>query len=156
MTKFFAHMHIGHSTEFVGDSWMDGGFSVDAEGNPTTDHNGNSVANYSVTEVEPDDWQSLRDAYAGEGDTVGDRDQFLVWLEEQGIDADDRVRVAREVEEELTERCAYCDRDIPYRNPELGQPSDSDDEAWDELAENHDEDCEWVCTRAHQVEQVVE
>jgi hypothetical protein len=29
-------------------------------------------------------------------------------------------------------------------------PDADDDEAWGELAAEHDDDCEWIATRAHQ------
>jgi hypothetical protein len=45
---FWAHMHVGHTVQFVGQSWEDGGFHTDAESNPTRDSRGNTVAKFTV------------------------------------------------------------------------------------------------------------
>jgi len=51
--KFYrAHMHVGHTVQFVGDSWEYGGFSVDDDGNPGSDVKGNSVAKFEVEELD--------------------------------------------------------------------------------------------------------
>jgi hypothetical protein len=52
MSFFWAHMHVGHSTQFVGQCWEDGGFGTDDEGNPVRDCNGNSVAKFSVEDLD--------------------------------------------------------------------------------------------------------
>jgi hypothetical protein len=44
--------------------------------------------------------------------------------------------------------CAYCGCQV--RASDSVPPAD-DDEAWEEAAKGHDEDCEWVETRAHRV-----
>lgn len=45
--------------------------------------------------------------------------------------------------------CADCGRD--YSFPE-NVPDADDDEAWGELAAEHDDHCEWIATRAYQRE----
>lgn len=153
MTKFWAHMHVGHSVSFLGDSWGDGGFSTDSDGNPTRDGNRNTVANYSVTEADAtDDVDLIRDAYAGDGARIGDRDSFADWLHEQGFEGDEIHDLCKRFADELTYSCAYCGREVrclPESTPVAGA---SDDEAWGELAEGHEPDCEWVQTRAHRLE----
>ena len=42
--------------------------------------------------------------------------------------------------------CAYCGRE--HALPD-SVPDADDDEAWGELAAKHDDDCEWIATRAH-------
>lgn len=46
--------------------------------------------------------------------------------------------------------CAYCGRTIDGPEPEV--PASDDDAAWERLAEEHSEGCEWVETRAHRVD----
>lgn len=151
MTKFWAHMHVGHTMSWAGDSWEEGGFDVDPDGNPTHDPKRNTVAGYSADPVElPEDAGLVRDAYAGD-EAIGDSDAFVAWLEEQGFDAEDRTIMLRRFDFELTHRCIYCDRAVPHRET---VPPATDDEAWDELATEHYEDCEWVATRAHRRELV--
>lgn len=46
--------------------------------------------------------------------------------------------------------CAYCEREQEVEGDEdTYVPSVDDDEAWEELAESHAADCEWIKTRAH-------
>lgn len=46
--------------------------------------------------------------------------------------------------------CAYCQRMVSAAAHEHNQaPSADDDTAWDELAAEHAEGCEWIATRAH-------
>ena len=46
--------------------------------------------------------------------------------------------------------CAYCCREMPDDYDEDEQvPPVADDQAWGELAELHEPDCEWAQTRAH-------
>ena len=46
--------------------------------------------------------------------------------------------------------CAYCEREqADDYDEDAIVPSVHDDEAWAELAESHDADCEWIATRAH-------
>ncbi len=42
--------------------------------------------------------------------------------------------------------CADCGRE--HALPD-SVPDADDDEAWGELAAEHDDDCEWIATRAH-------
>lgn len=41
--------------------------------------------------------------------------------------------------------CAHCGCDVPVTD----LPDADDDAGWEELARDHDDDCEWVATRAH-------
>jgi hypothetical protein len=52
MRFFWAHMHAGHTVQFVGAEWEEGGFHVNAEGNPVSDVKGNTVAKYSVEDLD--------------------------------------------------------------------------------------------------------
>jgi hypothetical protein len=47
-----------------------------------------------------------------------------------------------------TERCIYCDRLVPFEDdvPEL-----TDLAEWQRRGSFHDEECEWIATRAHQI-----
>lgn len=47
------------------------------------------------------------------------------------------------------EECADCLADV---DSGLGVPAVSDDEAWEDLATQHRDDCEWIATRAHRRE----
>lgn len=47
---------------------------------------------------------------------------------------------------ELAVKCIYCERMVSFW-PEV--PASNDEEAWEELATEHDTDCEWIATRAH-------
>lgn len=51
---FWAHMHVGHTIAFVNYGWEEGGFSVDADGFPVRDSRGNTVAKYTVEELDPE------------------------------------------------------------------------------------------------------
>lgn len=44
--------------------------------------------------------------------------------------------------------CLYCDVEVPERDV----PPVDDDEAWEELAAEHGDSCEWVRTRAHRID----
>jgi len=48
LSFFWAHMHVGHTCQFVGNSWEDGGFTTDDDGSPAHDTLGNTVAKFSV------------------------------------------------------------------------------------------------------------
>jgi hypothetical protein len=160
MQKFWAFTHVGTTIVYAGDSWEEGGFSVDEAGNPDRDANRNTVASYSVDDLDPTsdaDVALIRNAYAGDGDRVGDRDAFLEWLRGQGFDTGDRQEIEKRIgAEELTCRCLYCGRDVRWRevegNPSEAVPASDDDEAWDEIAAEHEDDCEWAMTRAHRIE----
>jgi hypothetical protein len=52
LAYFHAHMHVGHSVSFVAQTWEDGGFTVDDEGNPRRDVKGNTVAQYAVERLD--------------------------------------------------------------------------------------------------------
>ena len=150
MQYFWAFTHVGNVTEFVGDSWSDAGFDVDEAGNPTHDANRNTVANWSVSDVDTREHHALiRDAYAGDGNRIGDKTAFVDWISANGIE--DRTFLFQEYANEITVRCAYCDRDVPCGVGEASPPDETDDEAWDALAEDHEEWCEWINTRAHRV-----
>ncbi len=43
--------------------------------------------------------------------------------------------------------CVYCG--YKPSDPCLVPPPANDDAAWEELAEEHADDCEWILTRAH-------
>jgi hypothetical protein len=49
---------------------------------------------------------------------------------------------------EVAGYCIYCDRPVYTETA----PAYDDEEAWADIALEHAEDCEWVLTRAHQVE----
>lgn len=56
---FWAWRHVGGTRQFVGQSWEDGGFHVDDEGNPTCDSRGNSLAKHTVEELDPTNEQHV-------------------------------------------------------------------------------------------------
>lgn len=49
--------------------------------------------------------------------------------------------------------CLYCGKWLPWAgvNPP-SVPAADDDDAWADLAPEHAQDCEWVATRAHQLD----
>ncbi len=49
---FWAFMHVGRTIQFVGQSWEDGGFTTDDEGDPVSDVRGNTVASSSVEKLD--------------------------------------------------------------------------------------------------------
>ena len=53
LAVFTAHFHVGGSTVFLGQTWEDGGFSVDDNGNPKCDHKGNAVSLWSTRSIDP-------------------------------------------------------------------------------------------------------
>lgn len=49
--------------------------------------------------------------------------------------------------------CIYCGCSYDVDDPEEELvPGADDDDAWDALAADHSEDCEWIATRAHRIE----
>lgn len=44
------------------------------------------------------------------------------------------------------DKCVYCGRSISDKE---AVPTEDDDDGWEELAEEHAPDCEWILTRAH-------
>lgn len=92
---------------------------------------------------------SMTDADIGQLDTVQE------WLHEGRIDAvvtsedwrQDMNASTREAWDERTE-CAYCGHMVR----EHEAPPVTDNETWDDIAPDHDEQCEWVVTRAHRIE----
>lgn len=52
LSFFWAHMHAGHTVKFVGHSWEDGGFNVNAEWEPRSDSRGNTVAKFKVEDLD--------------------------------------------------------------------------------------------------------
>src|SRR5690606_15157271 len=53
------------------------------------------------------------------------------------------------------EYCAYCESELPAHKASLVPPVD-DDEAWEDLARDHLEGCEWILSRAHHFPVVVD
>jgi hypothetical protein len=59
-------------------------------------------------------------------------------------------------EEPSTFECAYCgyaiEGDVDYQGvSQEPVPTVDDDEAWQYIAKQHADDCEWVMTRAHRI-----
>ena len=46
--------------------------------------------------------------------------------------------------------CVYCDAAVTA-DTDAPVPANAADTAWAELASEHNEDCEWIATRAHRV-----
>ena len=53
LAYFSATLHVGGRISFVGNSWEDGGFSINDEGSPVRDSRGNTVATSRVEELDP-------------------------------------------------------------------------------------------------------
>ena len=49
---FWCSTHAGATKRFVGMTWQDGGMKVDAEGNPTRDFHGNTIASYHTEKLD--------------------------------------------------------------------------------------------------------
>lgn len=47
------------------------------------------------------------------------------------------------------ERCTYCEREVDHGDE---VPDGADDERWDEIAEQHEEWCDWILSRAHRID----
>ena len=47
--------------------------------------------------------------------------------------------------------CIYCNMDFPAAYDNL-VPKPSDSHTWNLLAHYHDENCEWILTKAHQID----
>lgn len=98
------------------------------------------------------------DTWAQDRDTG---EQGLTSVEyEEGAYAEELDRaVARALEggpipdgmEDYPVPCAYCAADVPLTDA-VDVPDEDDDEEWAELADLHDDDCEWIETRAHRRE----
>jgi hypothetical protein len=50
---------------------------------------------------------------------------------------------------ESESECVYCNAMISEDDCPDTVPAAGDDEAWEEIAKHHGDDCEWVRTRAH-------
>lgn len=67
MRHFQANTHVNpRFVEFVGDSWDDGGWHVNDEGEPISDCRGNTVARFEVREIEERDAELLAQEFAGD------------------------------------------------------------------------------------------
>ena len=152
LKKFWSHTRIGNTANFAADeteSWESAGYRVDENGDPVSDPQRNTVTKFSVDDLDTDTFTDLaliRDTYAGDGDRVGDRVEFMQWLTGCGFDGDVIGKIIEYCSEELTEKCVYCDHDVPITS--TSPPDGGDDAVWGELATAHDDDCEWVTTRA--------
>lgn len=65
---FLATMHAGHSIQFVGQSWEEGGFFVNDDGTPRGDSRGNTVATHTTEALDPANPQhvaQVREWYEG-------------------------------------------------------------------------------------------
>lgn len=56
--------------------------------------------------------------------------------------------VTEDLKEHRILECAYCASEVPL-SEESEIPEVNDDERWDQVAEHHREDCDWIKTRAH-------
>lgn len=62
LVYFWASLHVGGTTAFLGHSWEDGGFSTDEAGNPVSDVRGNAVAKHSTEQINPANAAHVRQA----------------------------------------------------------------------------------------------
>lgn len=98
-------------------------------------------------------YRTMTPEYLGQDATQADLDAF-VW-------ACERVQSVFETEEEATDFiwnngnirfeadiCIYCGRPV---GDNTIVPKTYDTEGWEELAEEHEDDCEWVCTRSFSI-----
>lgn len=98
MRSFSAVRHVGGEIRFVGDFWGDGGVICDANGQPATDASGNTIARYSVADIDERDADLLAREYCGdERDERPDRAGFLSWMLQEGVSAQVAKAVADEV-----------------------------------------------------------
>lgn len=69
LSFFWANMHVGGAVQFVGNSWEDGGFSVNDAGEPVSDVRGNTVASHSVETLDAGNKQHVSqcEEWYGEG-----------------------------------------------------------------------------------------
>lgn len=59
LSFFWASMHVGHTAQFVGQSWEDGGFRTNDAGEPTKDSRGNTVAKFAAEKLDPENAQHV-------------------------------------------------------------------------------------------------
>ncbi len=57
-------------------------------------------------------------------------------------------------EKQMDTDCLYCGRPIPDDIAEL-VPAVADIDRWNQVSRFHDADCEWVETKAHQLEPLI-
>ena len=56
---FWTLFHVRGRAEWVGTSWEESGYSVNADGEPVSDSRGNTVAKFEVCEIDPTDSEHL-------------------------------------------------------------------------------------------------
>ncbi len=59
LSFFWASLHVGGSTQFVGQCWADGGYRTNADGDPISDSNGNTVATFTVEPLDKNNRQHV-------------------------------------------------------------------------------------------------
>lgn len=52
LSFFWVWRHVGGSSQFVGQSWEDGGFHTNDDGDPVTDGRGNTIAKFTVEQLD--------------------------------------------------------------------------------------------------------
>lgn len=68
LSFFWVNRHVGGTSRFVGQSWEEGGFTVDEEGNPVRDSHGNTIAKFTVEtldESNPQHFAQVEEWYNG-------------------------------------------------------------------------------------------
>ena len=79
MKSFTAFTNVcGKEIRFVGNTWEDGGFQTDADGNPIRDVRGNTISRFAVAEIDERDSAQLLKAF-GEGS------DFIGWMLSRGV-----------------------------------------------------------------------
>lgn len=57
---FWYSLHVGGTGQFVASGWADAGFHINADGEPVKDYRGNTVANWSVWELNAENPEHVR------------------------------------------------------------------------------------------------
>ena len=75
------------------------------------------------------------------------------WWQTRGTDVvvgpfEDRAAAERDCS---GEDCLYCGKNLRVTDDQT-VPGVDDDDSWEDLAKDHETDCEWIATRAHQRE----
>lgn len=124
-------------------------------GYPLTDAAAQAVADVFNTRWLDQVWAAFEDT--GAVVTVERRDTVFVDAEVGDTDeAIDRIhRLADALWEsdiwDAVSPCVYCTSYVCHADNEP-VPALDDDEEWERMAADHDADCEWIATRAHQIE----
>ena len=104
MKRFAARAHHDRwPVVHIGLCWEDGGYTCDEQGDPIQDAMHNEIVYFRETELDPEHWEELFEAYSDSPIEEGEVNRAREWLEEEcGLDMNQSDEViARWRDEEL-------------------------------------------------------